>query len=127
MNAAQSAVSAAAARAGFKASKLYRNSGWDLVDAAADGTVELGQLTAKQLPEVMQPMSPAERKAYLAKMAARRNEIQSRIQKLTAARDEYVAQERARLAAEAPAAAAAAEEPLAEAVLQAVEAQAGDK
>jgi len=127
VNAARSAVSAAAARAGFKASSLYRNSGWDLVDAVADGTVKLEDLKPEQLPEAMQPMSPAERKAHLAQTAQKRKDIQARIQKLTLARDDFLAKERARLAAEAPAAAAAAEEPFAEAVMEAVEAQVAPK
>ncbi|HUT91692.1 MAG TPA: vWA domain-containing protein [Thermoguttaceae bacterium] len=127
VNAARSAVSAAAARAGFKASSLYKNSGWDLVDAVADGTVKLDQLEAEQLPQVMQPKSLAERKAYLAKTAAQREHLQARIRKLSAVRDQYVAKERTRLAAEAPAEAAAAEEPLADAVEAAIQAQVGDK
>jgi len=123
VNAARSAVSAAAARAGFKASGLYKNSGWDLVDAVSDGTVKLDQLQAEQLPPAMQPMSLAEREAYLAKTAAQRQHLQARIRKLSAVRDQYVARERARLAAEAPARAAAAAEPLADAVEAAIQAQ----
>jgi hypothetical protein len=127
VNAAQSAVSAAAARAGFKASSLYRNSGWDLVDAVSDGTVKLDGLKTEQLPKVMQAMSVPEQKTYLAKTAAQRKHIQAQVRKLTAARDQFVADERARLAAEAPAEAAAAAAPLAEAVEAAIRAQVGDK
>jgi hypothetical protein len=127
INAAKSAVSAAAARAGFKASSLYKNAGWDLIDALAKGDVKLEELETEQLPKAMQPMNPAQRKAHLAKMRERRKEIQARILKLTAARDAFLAKERARLAAEAPAAAAAAEEPLADAIQEAIEAQVDDK
>jgi len=123
VNAARSAVSAAAARAGFKASGLYKNSGWDLVDAVADGTVKLDQLKAEQLPAVMQPKSLPERKAYLATMTQKRKDLQAQIGKLSAVRDQYVAKEHARLAAEAPAEAAAAAEPLADAVKAAIRAQ----
>jgi len=126
-NAARSAVSAAAARAGFKASGLYRNSGWDLVDAVADGTVKLESLAKEQLPEVMQPMSPAERRAHIEKLAQERKQLQARIQDLAAARDAYVVKEHARLAAEAPAAAEAAAAPLAEAVQGAIQSQMGEK
>lgn len=125
-NAARAAVSVAAARAGFKASGLYKNSGWDLVDAAADGTIKLEDLKTEQLPQVMQAMSPAKRQAYLAGIAQKRKAIQAQIQKLSAARDDYVAKERVRLAAEAPAAARFAA-PLAEAIEAAIQVQMGDK
>jgi hypothetical protein len=126
-NAARSAVSAAAARAGFKASGLYRNSGWDLVDAVGDGTVKLESLGEDQLPEVMQPMNRTERRVHLEKIGRERKQLQARIQKLAVARDAYVAKERARLAAESPADAEAAAAPLAEAIEEAIESQVGEK
>jgi hypothetical protein len=127
LNAAKSAVSVAAARAGFKASALYRNSGWDLVDAVADGTVKLEKLPSEQLPKVLQPMSIAERKTFLADLSNKRMAIQAKIKKLSAIRDSFIAKERARLAAEAPAEAAAAAAPLAEAIQSAIQSQAGNK
>ena len=127
VNAARAAVGAVAARAGFKASGLYKNSGWDLVDAASDGTIKLEDLTAEQLPQVMQPMSPAERRAYLGEVGQKRKAIQAQIQQFSAARDKHVRAERARLAAEAPAEAAAAAAPLAEAIEAAIDAQMGDQ
>jgi len=127
LNAARSAVSAAAARAGFKASGLYKNSGWDLVDAAADGTIKIDELPVTHLPKVMQPMKPSERAAFLAKTAARRQAIQAKIQEISATRDKYVAKERARLAAEAPAEAAAAAEPFSDAIRGAIQSQSGGK
>ncbi len=127
VNAAKSAVSAAAARAGFKASGLYKNSGWDLVDAIASGDVKLEELKTEQLPKAMQPMNLTLRKAHLANMVKRRKDIQARILKLTAVRDTFLAKERARMAAEAPADAEAAAEPLADAIQEAIEAQVGDK
>lgn len=126
-NAARSAVSVAAARAGFKASGLYKNSGWDLVDAIAGGDVKLEELKTEQLPKAMQAMKLAERKAHLAKMTQRRKDIQAQILKLTAARDAFLVKEQARMAAEAPADAEAAAAPLAEAIQEAIEAQVGDK
>ena len=127
LNAAKAAVGAAAARAGFKASGLYRNSGWDVVDAVADGTIKLEELTTEQLPQVMQAMSLPQRRAHLAKIGQNRKDMQARIRKLSAVRDQYVAKERTRLAAEAPAAAAAAEEPLADAIHAAIDAQMDNK
>ncbi len=127
INAARSAVSAAAARAGFKASSLYENSGWDLVDAVTSGKVKLDELKTEQLPSALQPMDLTQRKAHLAEMAKRRQDIQARIQKLSAARNTFLAKERARLAAEAPAAAAAAAEPLADAIGEAIRSQTGGR
>jgi len=126
-NAAKSAINVAAQRAGFKASGLYKNSGWDLVDAVTDGTVKLEEIPTENLPEVMQPMSPAERAEYLQKMTATRKAIAAKIQAISAQRDDYVAKERARLAAEAPAAAEAAAQPFADAVQDAIEAASGGK
>jgi len=125
MNAAKSAASAAAARAGFKASKQYRNSGWDLVDAVAEKRVKLEELPADELPEAMRELDAAGRAKYVAEMAKKRADLQAKIRNLSAARDKYVATERARLAAEAPEDAAAAAAPLADAVIEAVQNQAG--
>ncbi len=123
LNAAQSAVSSAAARAGFKASKQYRNSGWDLVDAVGEKAVNLEELPADQLPEAMQSMDDAARAKYVAEMTKKREAIQAKIRKLSDARDTFLAKEQARLAAEAPKEAAAAAAPLAEAVRDAIQAQ----
>jgi len=122
-NAAKATVAAAASRANFKASGLYRNSGWDLVDALADGDLKLETMKEEHLPENMKAMSLAERRAYLEKVAKEREEIKTRIQSLTAEREAFVAQERSRLAAEAPEEADAAAEPFADAVKEAIEAQ----
>ncbi len=122
-NAAKSAASSAAARAGFKASKLYRNSGWDLVDAVADESINLEDLPSDQLPEAMKSLDGPARAKYVAEMAKKREAIQAKIRKLTDARDAYLAKERKRLAAEAPAEARAAAAPLAEAVRDAIKAQ----
>ena len=122
-NAAKAAASSAAARAGFKASKQYRNSGWDLVDAVSEEKVELEELPKEQLPEAMRALDGPARVKYVAEMAKKRAAIQAEIRKLSDARDAYLAKERKRLAAEAPAEARAAAAPLAEAVGKAIKAQ----
>jgi len=124
-NAAKMAASVAASRAGFKASGFYRNAGWDLVDAVTEGKVKLEELKADQLPEAMQKMTADQRKAHLAKLVATRAEIKAQIKDLSGQRDKYVAKERARMAAEAPEEAAAAAEPFADAIRQAVESHPG--
>lgn len=117
-NAAQSAITAAAARAAFKASGQYRSGEWDLVEAVKDGKVKLSELKDDQLPEDVRKLSEGDRKAYVEKMAAKRKEIQAKIQQLTAARDKYVASEKAKMA---PAAAAKMEKQFDAAVIRAVE------
>ena len=116
-NAAKAALAAAASRAAFKASKQYRASGWDLVDAVKDGKVKLEEVQEEQLPDALRKMSVAERKAHLEKMAQQRQEIQAKIRQLTAARNQYVATERRKMA---PAAAAKAEKSFDAAVIRAV-------
>lgn len=87
-----------AQRASTKASANYRNYKWDLIDALEAGKVELKQLETKDLPKAMRNMTVEQRAAYVKEQAAMRIELQKKIQKLTAARNKYVAQERRKLA-----------------------------
>ena len=79
-------------RAIAKASANYQNSSWDLVDAAKDEKFDVSKLKSEELPAEMQKMSVTERKTFIDKKAKERSELQAKIQKLTAGRDEYVAQ-----------------------------------
>jgi hypothetical protein len=54
----------------------------------------------EDLPEEMQKMSLEERKAHVARLTEQRSQIQQKIAELSKQRDEHVAKERARLAAE---------------------------
>ena len=82
--------SASAERAQSKASGLYRNAKWDLVDATHGGDVELDKLAEKDLPAEMKKMTPEQRKAHVATKARRRAEIQKKILALSAKRNDYV-------------------------------------
>jgi hypothetical protein len=86
---------AAAARAEAKASALYVNR-WDLVDAVYDKSVDLAAAKPEELPEPMRAMTPAERKAHVEAMGAKRAEIQKEINELTAKRQAHLAAERAK-------------------------------
>jgi hypothetical protein len=86
-------------RAATKASRLYRNSNWDLVDAVKEKQVDLSTIDKVQLPEELQKLSPDELKAHVEKLAAEREKIQAEIKTLAAAREKYVAAEREKLAA----------------------------
>jgi von Willebrand factor type A domain len=79
-------------RAIAKASMNYRNSSWDLIDAAKDEKFEIGKLKTEELPPEMQKMNATGRKEFIDKKAKERNELQRKIQKLNAERELYVAQ-----------------------------------
>jgi hypothetical protein len=101
------APSAAAAGANVerslsKAQSVYKNSTWDLVDAAKENKVKLEEVDAKDLPENMKKMSSDERKAYVAEQAKKRETLQKQINDLGAQRDKYVAEKRREEAAGGP-------------------------
>lgn len=77
-------------RAAVKASASYSNSGWDLVDAHRDGKAQASRLADDQLPEALRALKAAERDAYVAKMAARRAELNRRIAALNAERELFL-------------------------------------
>jgi len=95
-NAASLSPSASAGRAVSKGSGLYRNASWDLVDAVKEEKVDLAKVKKADLPEEMQGMTAAQRKAHVAKMAARRAEIQKEIRKLGEQRSAHIKKEMAR-------------------------------
>jgi Mg-chelatase subunit ChlD len=72
----------------------------DLIDDLRDGVVKLEDIKKDQLPENLQKMSPEELKAHLDKQAAERNEIQKKVAELSKKRQDFIAAETKRLAAE---------------------------
>ncbi len=80
-------------RAVTKASGNYSNAGWDLCDAVRENNLDPAKLDAKDLPEEMQELAPAERKEFIEKTAARRAAIQDEIRALNEAREAHVAAE----------------------------------
>ncbi len=92
-NAAKAAPGVMAQRAITKAQKdLYRNAGWDLVDAVAEGKARIEDLKDEDLPEEMRKMTVEERKAYVEKKRKERAELQKKINDLNEQRKKYVAQ-----------------------------------
>lgn len=85
---------AAAARASAKASPLYRNDEWDLVDARAQDKKKVAAMPAHVLPPAMRAMNEKERDAYLDGKAKQRADVQQRIAELSRQRDGYLAKER---------------------------------
>jgi hypothetical protein len=89
----------AASRAAAKASTLYRNDEWDLVDARAHGKKDLARMPAEELPAPMRSMSAADRGKFLDGKARERGELQKRIADLSSRRDAFIAAERKKQAA----------------------------
>jgi hypothetical protein len=75
-----------------KASVNYRNSGWDLVDAANEKDFEITKVKQEELPAEMQKMTLGERKDYIEKNAKEREQLQAKIKQLNADRETFVAQ-----------------------------------
>ncbi len=90
-NAARSGGGVAAGRALSKASALYRNARWDLVDRYKldPKKFDITKIPVEHLPKEMQKMKPAERVAHIKKMLAKRKEIQDEIKKLSVLREQY--------------------------------------
>lgn len=85
---------AGAQRAQTKASGLYSNAHWDLIDARGKKDFDLAKVPADQLPENMRKMTLKEKKALVEKMASERKAIQDKIKTLGAEREKHVAEAR---------------------------------
>ncbi len=93
-NANKVGIGSSVQRAACKASHLYTNAAWDLVDAVREKKVTLDKIDKKDLPSEMRKMNVREQRTYLEQKAQERKGIQERIQRLHRARQEYVALER---------------------------------
>ena len=83
-------------RAVAKASRLYDNSDWDLIDAAEGGKVSVSELAEDALPTAMRGMDAAQRQAFVEGKRADRGKLQAQIARLNAQRKAHLAKERAR-------------------------------
>jgi len=89
-NAGSYSKSNMAERAVSKSSHAYRNSTWDLVDAAEENEKAIAEAKDEYLPQEMKGMNTQQRKAYVDKKSAERKIIQSEIQSLNKKRLEYI-------------------------------------
>jgi hypothetical protein len=96
---AAASMGSATTRAVSKASRLYDNSGWDLVDGTKKGAVKLEAIAEEELPAELQGKSAEERKAIVETKAKEREQLQARIQKLQAEREKFVAEKQQAAAA----------------------------
>ena len=102
-NARKASPAAETQRAVSKATVFYRNDAWDLVDAVKNGKVKpeaLADIPVADLPEEMREMDAKERQAFVEQNAKQRADVQAKIQKLNAARNKFVANERKKQAAD---------------------------
>jgi len=89
-NAASYGVANMAERSYCKSSHAYKNSSWDLVDAAKDNAKLIVEIKSANLPEEMRIMSMAQRKAYITQKSEERARIQEEIQALNKKRQSYI-------------------------------------
>jgi hypothetical protein len=80
-------------RAVSKSSHAYKNSTWDLVDAAKDDSKVISETEAEHLPAEMRRMTVEQRKEYVNQKAAERAQVQKEIQVLNEKRKQYIAQQ----------------------------------
>ena len=91
MNAESYGMANKVERAVSKSTHAYKNSSWDLVDAAKDDESVIAAAPAEQLPEEMQGMSAEQRKGYVKEKARERQQIQQEIMELNKKRQAYIA------------------------------------
>jgi hypothetical protein len=96
--AASVATGVAVQRQVAKASTLYEAGDWDVVDAVRKNPKALEEMKDEDLPKEMRGMTLEQKKEFVAKKEAERAQIQKRIKELSAARDKFIAAERAKLA-----------------------------
>lgn len=89
-NAASYGLANMVERSFCKSSHAYKNSSWDLVDAAKDNEKIISETRPADLPEIMQSMSIEQRKTYIKRQSEERTKIQAEIQSLNEKRLEYI-------------------------------------
>lgn len=87
----------AASRVVIKAGQVYSNENRDLVDTIKQDGDILEKLKEEDLPDALKNLAPAERQARVKEVAAKRAEVQTKINALAAEREEYLAKEQKRL------------------------------
>lgn len=85
-NAGGMSASSMSTRAAAKASPMYRNGDWDIVDAKKEGKA----IAVEEMPAELKNLDEKERDVFIAKKAAERAELQKQIGKLAAERESFV-------------------------------------
>jgi hypothetical protein len=82
-------------RAVSKSTHAYKNSTWDLVDAAKADDKVVGETESEYLPSEMKAMSVEQRKTYVKQKSSERERIQKEIQVLSEKRRVFLAEKSA--------------------------------
>lgn len=92
-NATQAGAPAEAARAATKATALYRNSAWDLVDRLKeDKNFDITKVKDEDLPEELRKLKPEERVKFVKDKLAEREAMQKQIAELNTQRNAFIAE-----------------------------------
>ena len=89
-NAESYGMSNKAERAVSKSSHAYKNSSWDLLDAAKDNEKVITEVKTEDLPAEMKSMTIEQRKVYVQQKSVERKKIQTEILSLNKQRQEYI-------------------------------------
>ena len=79
--------------------KVYDNSKWDLVDASANGNLEVAIADRNTLPDSLKNKTKDEIKVIVEKKSKERALVNQQIVELTAKRDAYIVEQRKKMAA----------------------------
>ncbi len=91
-NAMELEEAVAVKRAVSKSSGMYKNSSWDLIDAAEDDEFDLSAIKKEELPKALRDKSKAELTTFIGEKKAERTRIQKEIQQLNAKREIYISE-----------------------------------
>ena len=80
----------AVSRTVSKSSRLYKNSSWDLVDAALEDDFNYEDLKVEQLPKELKHKSKSEIKTYIQQKRTEREKFQQSIAELNMKRRDYI-------------------------------------
>jgi len=89
-NAMELEEAVAVKRAVSKSSGMYKNSSWDLIDAAEDDEFDVAAVKKEELPKELRDKSKAELNAFIGEKKTERKRIQKEIQQLNAKRESYI-------------------------------------
>jgi len=89
-NAMELEEAVAVKRAVSKSSGMYKNSSWDLIDAAEDDEFDVAAVKKEELPKALRYKSKAELTAFIGEKKAERTKIHKEIQELNAKREIYI-------------------------------------
>jgi hypothetical protein len=91
-NAMELEEAVAVKRAVSKSSGMYKNSSWDLIDAAEDDEFDVSTIKKEELPKALRDKSKAELTTFIGEKKSERTRVQKEIQQLNAKREIYISE-----------------------------------